>query len=493
MEPTGSGGSEESDRLPGARRGSRPGLHKTNTVDALFTKFYGFQSGALLVQVVEGRNLLKDHTFCTAALEGTTHQTVIVAHDVNPKWSGEFYFDLKDQKISDLSISVHGCRRIGRPKDIGHVSIKLQQLDNGQIQQGWHPLHPPPSKTTKVTGDIFLRLQYTSEVDRNRDYQLAKRSTAALMHSLEAHDTVILSCLCKVYESEELSKTIIRVFNAEGQALRLLIQLVFRDLKATASEDSLFRNDSMATKTIRNYFKMVAPDYLRKCVQGLLLEVIGNPHGFEVDPLRLKGEEVLTDNIKRLNQVANKFLDCFVVSVDEIPLNMRKFFHLLRQLVQQRFPNSQLKAVGALFFLRFCCPAIIAPDQFGVIDAAVTNPDAQRALTLVVKMIQNLANMSFSFKEEFMVPLNPFLSENQRKIISLYEKLSVIPSTGPEDSKRPKMTEDDKVKCLSLILGQLRQNFARVEAILPNDPRVKDPQSLKENQELLNSLKALIL
>lgn len=35
------------------------------------------------------------------------------------------------------------------------------------------------------------------------------------------HDLVLVGALCKAYDSEELSKTLIRVFNAEGQGKHL--------------------------------------------------------------------------------------------------------------------------------------------------------------------------------------------------------------------------------------------------------------------------------
>lgn len=46
---------------------------------------------------------------------------------------------------------------------------------------------------------------------------------------------------------------------------------------------------------------------------------------------------------------------------------MRKFFNLLRQLVKQCFPNSQLRAIGNLLWLRFLVPIIISPHIFGLI------------------------------------------------------------------------------------------------------------------------------
>lgn len=103
---------------------------------------------------------------------------------------------------------------------------------------------------------------------RNFDYKLAKDNSAKLMSILLHHDLVILSVLCKVYESEELSKTVIRLFYAEGQALRLLIQLIYRDLKNTRTEETLFRFDSMATKTTSEIFMQPFILLFRKLLQN---------------------------------------------------------------------------------------------------------------------------------------------------------------------------------------------------------------------------------
>jgi hypothetical protein len=54
------------------------------------------------------------------------------------------------------------------------------------------------------------------------------------MQILQYHDLVILSCLCRAYESEEMSKALIRLFNSEGFSLRFLVQLIYRDLRETS-------------------------------------------------------------------------------------------------------------------------------------------------------------------------------------------------------------------------------------------------------------------
>jgi hypothetical protein len=46
---------------------------------------------------------------------------------------------------------------------------------------------------------------------------------------------------------------------------------------------------------------------------------------------------------------------------------MRQFFANLRSMVAKKFPDSQVKAVGAFLFLRFLCPSIFSPDGFGLV------------------------------------------------------------------------------------------------------------------------------
>jgi hypothetical protein len=57
--------------------------------------------------------------------------------------------------------------------------------------------------------------------------------------------------------------------------------------------------------------------------------------------------------------------------------------------------------------------------------AEIIQPDVRRALTLVGKVIQNLANEIKEFKEDFMTPLNPFLQANAPRIHEFYEAVSV--------------------------------------------------------------------
>lgn len=91
----------------------------------------------------------------------------------------------------------------------------------------------------------------------------------------------------------------------------------------------------------------------------------------------------------------------------------------------KRFPDAKFTAVGAFIFLRFFCPAIVAPDAEGLINS-VPSKEMRRGLLLIAKVIQNLANnVLFGTKESYMSPLNNFLSQNIYHVTTFLREISV--------------------------------------------------------------------
>jgi len=64
--------------------------------------------------------------------------------------------------------------------------------------------------------------------------------------------------------------------------------------------------------------------------------------------------------------------------------------------------------------LRFLNPAIVTPNAYMLVESNPTqNP--RRTLTLVAKLLQNLANKPSYAKEEYMMNLNPFVENNKTR------------------------------------------------------------------------------
>lgn len=64
--------------------------------------------------------------------------------------------------------------------------------------------------------------------------------------------------------------------------------------------------------------------------------------------------------------------------------------------------------------LRFLNPAIVTPQAYMLVDGAVQQLP-RRTLTLVAKMLQNLANKPSVMKEPYMRYLNPFVEHNEAR------------------------------------------------------------------------------
>ena len=91
----------------------------------------------------------------------------------------------------------------------------------------------------------------------------------------------------------------------------------------------------------------------------------------------------------------------------------------------EKFPGSKYTAVGAFIFLRFFCPAIVAPEVDGLVSTPPTK-DMRRGLMLIAKVIQNLANnVLFGAKEPYMFPLIDFLTNNIYKVTTFLREISV--------------------------------------------------------------------
>lgn len=95
-----------------------------------------------------------------------------------------------------------------------------------------------------------------------------------------------------------------------------------------------------------------------------------------------------------------------------------------------RFQEAKYTAVGAFIFLRFFCPAIVAPEVEGLV-TTTPSKEMRRGLLLIAKVIQNLANnVLFGAKEPYMFSLNDFLTQNIYKVTTFLREISVSPKNN---------------------------------------------------------------
>jgi GTPase-activator protein for Ras-like GTPase/SH3 domain/Variant SH3 domain len=255
-----------------------------------------------------------------------------------------------------------------------------------------------------------------------------------LMRIVVSPDLAVTLSLCQTLEMREkdrVAMSLVHVFEINGTTPHLVKKMIEWEVNETHPQSSaaqnLFRGNSMATKVLTAYSLMVARDYLRKTLKPLIQSVAYSDNGWEINPTRLPAGQSLAENTQNLLAAAAMFLSKILRSAEQFPYPTRLVCKHLADVVGTKFADSVPAVIGGFFFLRFICPAIITPVEFGVWSDPLP-PETKRPLVLISKTLQCLSNgVLFGAKESYMEPLNPFISEHQEQVREFFVALASPP------------------------------------------------------------------
>ncbi|CAL3962410.1 unnamed protein product [Diplocarpon coronariae] len=242
--------------------------------------------------------------------------------------------------------------------------------------------------------------------------------------------TIALCDACPSMEVDEMTISLLNIFDSRGLGFLLLEALIEHEVEGTENEAELLRRNCVATKMLSVYAKWKGAAYLKATLQRVLerLVLTSKDLDLELDPARTASAEELQKNALQLRVVAKVFIDDICNSAAHIPISFRKICSIISSAVMKKFPEAKFTAVGAFIFLRFFCPAIVAPDVEGLI-ATAPSKEMRRGLLLIAKVVQNLANnVLFGAKEPYMFPLNDFLTQNIYRVTTFLREISVPPN-----------------------------------------------------------------
>ncbi|KAJ5053875.1 uncharacterized protein L3040_000165 [Drepanopeziza brunnea f. sp. 'multigermtubi'] len=241
--------------------------------------------------------------------------------------------------------------------------------------------------------------------------------------------TIALCDACPSMEVDEMTISLLNIFDSRGLGFVLLEALIEHEVEETENEAELLRRNCVATKMLSVYAKWKGAAYLKATLQRVLerLVLTSGEIDLELDPARTSSADELQKNALQLRIVAKVFIDDICNSASHIPVSFRKICSIISTAVMKRFPEAKFTAVGAFIFLRFFCPAIVAPDVEGLI-TTTPSKELRRGLLLIAKVVQNLANnVLFGAKEPYMFPLNDFLTQHIYPVTTFLREISVSP------------------------------------------------------------------
>ncbi|KAJ8415991.1 hypothetical protein AAFF_G00380130 [Aldrovandia affinis] len=313
---------------------------------------------------------------------------------------------------------------------LGSVAIALADITGRTFQERWYPIVPyqgsgPPGATKDQLGPqasvrVKARFQNLRVLPIERYKEFAEFVTvdyAGVCGSLEP--------LLNVREREELAGALVHVLQSIGKAKEFLNALGSAEVQRCGEKEALiFRENTLATKAIDEYMKLVGQKYLVETLGDFITRLYAAPESCEVDSRKCPPSELL-GNQKHLMEQCDEVVKRITEMHSSFPGELNDIFSSWMEECEGRGRGEiGQRLISASLFLRFLCPAILSPSLFGLAQS-FPDPPTHRTLTLTAKVIQNLANFTpFGEKEEYMLFMNDFLQQHWDRMTDFLQRVS---------------------------------------------------------------------
>ncbi|NWR54739.1 RASL1 protein, partial [Bucorvus abyssinicus] len=360
--------------------------------------------------------------FARVSCCGHTLETAVIKKTRFPRWDEVLEFELPEGELRGhvLSVELWDWDIVGKNDFLGWVEFPLEAIFTDPTK-GWFQLLPFPSTTEDHRGQLgALRLAVRLVEDRvlpPHYYQpLIQLLTEPIRSPGQPPAGTALAILEEVTSGEsrqDVATKLVKIFLGQGLAMPLLDYLTTRELARTTDPNTLFRSNSLASKSVEQFMKVVGLPYLHEVLKPVVNRIFEEKKYVELDPgkmelshsrrvaggclgrtqISFKGSlsevQMQESSLELLKGYLGDIVDAIVGSVEKCPLLMRVAFKQLRRRVEERFPSAQHKevryfSISGFLFLRFFAPAVLTPKLFSLREQHA-DPRTGRTLLLLAK------------------------------------------------------------------------------------------------------------
>ncbi|XP_042123794.1 ras GTPase-activating protein 4B isoform X2 [Peromyscus maniculatus bairdii] len=230
----------------------------------------GTRASRLRCSVLEARDLApKDRNgasdpFVRVHYNGRTQETSVVKKSCYPRWNETFEFELEKGATEALSVEAWDWDLVSRNDFLGKVVVNVQRLCSAQQEEGWFRLQPDQSKSRRGEGNLgSLQLEVRLRDETVlpsicyqpliqllcQEVKLGTQGPGQLIPVIE--ETTNAEC------RQEVATTLLKLFLGQGLAKDFLDLLFQLELGRTSEANTLFRSNSLASKSMESFLKNV--------------------------------------------------------------------------------------------------------------------------------------------------------------------------------------------------------------------------------------------
>ncbi|KAE9416014.1 hypothetical protein Angca_004533 [Angiostrongylus cantonensis] len=403
---------------------------------------------ALQLWVLEAKGVPpKRRYYCELCLDKTLYARTSSKPLVDNVFWGEHFDFTMLQKMDEVCINLY---REGDPKKkkerstlIGYILIAIEQLNSRHPVERWYSV-----TTTTEGGNRLASALSTKNTAHEQPAVRIKarwqsieilpiRAYDEFLHYLSSHYLPLCNYLepvLSVRAKEDLATALVRVLHKQKLANDFLCELVMSEVDSLDNDHLMFRGNSLATKAMEAYMKLIADEYLQSVLGDFVQNVLTSNESCEVDPLKLNGTSTSTLEKNRINltKLVELAWEKIIGSTSFFPMELQMVFRSLRDRLESQGRNSLADTlISSSIFLRYLCPAILSPSLFNLVTEYPSGVMA-RNLTLIAKTLQNLANFTkFGGKEHYMEFMNSFVEREWLRMKDFLRRISTGQSFRP--------------------------------------------------------------
>lgn len=419
------------------------------------------------------------HPYCVISLNDIKTCRTQAREAPEPIFDEEFKFEDLPMDISSFTISMY-TRKTGpyKDKEMARVTVNLSTMEPGKTLDQWYPLSNVQNKSE--IGSVRINAKFCHEIIMPVD------EYSKLKEVLLSKDYMLVQSLGEVSKDlNSLAHTLLKIFKQgtkpeDNEEILLIKTIASREMNNREKKETLFRGNTLASKLMDQYMKMVAITYLKKTINSVILKIMDSRQNCELNPSRVERGSNVAENLQQLIKFLEEITSNIFNSKQDCPKSLRYLFFCLQAEAKAVWPDETeipSRVVSAYLFLRLIVPAVLNPKMHNLVPES-PSAMASRTLTLVAMCLQKLANLvEFGAKEPYLVVVNPFLQKYRSKMIDFLDDISNYPhppsKLADENTNKSDTSSRDLARDLASIHETCIKHEHQLQKLSSSQPHVK--------------------